>query len=98
MGTVPEPVEAVGVRPALGHETRVKGEDVLVAMGNNVDNSRVVEADKSHVARKPARQGCFMIRTVAAQMTEGHAAWQHQQQAHQVTQEFLLGFLGVLPA
>ena len=33
VGTVPEHVEAVGVLPAFGHETRIKGQDVLVAVG-----------------------------------------------------------------
>ncbi len=98
MGTVPEQVEAVGVRPACGHDTRVQGEDVLVAVGNNVDHSRVVEADNIHVARKAARKGFFLRRTVAAQMTACHAAWPHEPQAPQGTQAFLLGFLEVLHA
>jgi hypothetical protein len=35
-----------------------------VAVGNNVDNGRVVEADKIHVARKPPRKGFFTLHLI----------------------------------
>jgi hypothetical protein len=39
-----------------------------------------------------------MVRTITAQMTERHAAWQHQHQTHHVTQKLLWGFRGVFHA
>jgi hypothetical protein len=39
-----------------------------------------------------------MIRTVLAEVAEGHAAWEQQQQTYHLTQKFLLRFLGVLHA
>jgi hypothetical protein len=94
LGAVPEHVEAVAVLPACGHDTRIKGQDVLVAWGNYLDKGRAVAADNIHVACKPPRKGFFMIRTVTTQLTERYATWQHQHSMHHVTQKFLLGFLG----
>jgi len=96
--TIPAHVEAIGVLTAFGHETRIKGEDVLVALGSNLDDGGVVEGDTINVTRTPPCKGPLMVRTLTAHMTERHAAWQHSQQPHHVTQKFLWGFLGGFPA
>jgi hypothetical protein len=90
----PAPVEAVGVLPACGPATRSTGQEVRVAWGHHRDAGSVVEGHNIHVTRQPPGKGALMGRTLTAQMTERHAAWQHQHPTHQVTHNLLLGCRG----
>jgi hypothetical protein len=102
MRAVPEPVKAIGALTAFGHKTGSTGQDVLVALGNNLDNGRTVEADNISVARKPPRKGFFMIRTGTTQSAERHVAW-HQRKLSEVlrdkvSRKLTVCFLPVYPS
>jgi len=96
VGTVPEYIETIGPLPAFGHKTRGKGQHVLVAGCDDLADGGLVEADKIKVACTPSGKGFLMVRTLAAQIAKRHGAWQQEQQTHDVTQKFLLGFLGIV--
>jgi hypothetical protein len=71
---------------------------MFVMHRDNLYDGGVVETDKIKVTRKPSGKGFLMACTITTQITKRHAAWQHQQQTHHVTQEFLWGFLGIFQA
>jgi hypothetical protein len=98
VGAVPEHVETRGLLTTVGHNTGGKGADVLVVGRDDMDDSRVVEADKITVTFTLSGKGFLVIRTITTQMAARHSSWHQQHQTPHVTQKFLLGCLGVFHA
>jgi len=70
VGTVPEHVETRGRFPTFGHQTGVKGEDVLVVGNDDIDDGSAVETDKIRVMFKPSGKGFLVIQTIMTQIAE----------------------------